>query len=780
MYDFLARFIIRHAKVILVICLLVAAYCATHVPRLGFDFTPQQLFRSTSDALDYREEFADRFGREDNLVFVIVESDDGIYDPETLKFIRDVTVGVRELDPVTASDSIATMQIPRAGDSPGVLATTPLVERNGPVSEKSAGQLRELASQEPLVRGQVVSEDGDFTAVMVWIEEEIQDVSVLSTVVDEIATVVEETGPPGDVTWRMGGVPHLRVQIVEELKRQQLTFIPGTAVAYFLVLLILFRRPSGVLGPLGVVGIAVLMTVTLMVWTGSNINIINNVLPSLIFIIAVSDSIHMLVRDAEETEAGAPRKDSVRGMIRHTGAACLLTSTTTAVGFFSLLAADTEILRNFGWQAGSGVLFAYVATLLFLPPLLLFLRPVVRKRLGGRGDENQPWLERALVRVGEIVLDHPWRFIVGGLAIAVVAGVFGSTVKIDTVLLEVYEPGHPSYETTKDLERELSGILPVEISLESSQKDTFKAPELFGKMHAIQEFAEADDVVLGTRSIVDFHQTARVALLGDPDQRDVMPESREQVEQLHLLIAGSPDDETGVNRFVTPDFQHARILLRVRDAGARQQLRLGNDLQEKLDELFAGTEISYRITGDAYVASAALDSFIRDLFVSLMFAMVIIFGMMTVVFRSLRIGLISILPNAIPLVMTFGYMGLANIDLNTTTIIIFAISLGIAVDDTIHFLARFREELHAHPDDVRTAILDAYNGAGRAILITSVMLLIGLVVLLASNFVPTRRFGTLTGITIFGAVLGDLFVLPPILYLIFRRDEEQRDEEQDD
>lgn len=775
MFDFLSRFITRHSKAILAICLLVAAYCATNVPRLGFDFTPQQLFRSTSDALDYREEFAERFGREDNLVFIVVESDDGIYNPETLQFIRDLTLKVRTLDGVETSDSIATMQIPRTGDAPGVLATTPLVEQTGAVSARAAGRLEALAEDEPLVRGQVVSEAGDFTAVMVWIAPDIQDVKVLARVISDIEQTVDQTGVPDDVSWRMGGVPHLRVQIVSELKRQQLTFIPGTALAYFLILLILFRRPSGVLGPLGVVAIATLMTVTLMVFTDSNINIINNVLPSLIFIIAVSDSIHMLVRDAEETEAGADREESVRGMIRHTGAACLLTSTTTAVGFFSLLAADTEILQNFGWQAGCGVLFAYVVTLFFLPSLLTFLKPVVRKKIGARGSDDEPWLERNLVRVGEKVLDHPWSFIVGGVAIAIVAGVFGSTVQIDTVLLEVYEPGHPVYETTLDLEEKLSGVLPVEISLESDARDTFKDPEMFTRMHAIQRFAEKDDVVLSSQSIVDYHQTARAALLGDPEQRDVMPESREQVEQLHLLITGSPDDKTGVNRFVTPDFRDARILLRVRDAGARQQLRLGNELEDELDELFAGTDVRYRITGDAYVASAALDSFIRDLFVSLMFAMAIIFGMMTIVFRSLKIGLISILPNVIPLVLTFGYMGLAGIDLNTTTIIIFAISLGLAVDDTIHFLARFREELAAHPDDVRTAVLDAYNGAGRAIVITSVMLLIGLAVLLASNFVPTRQFGKLTAITIFGAILGDLFVLPPILYLIFRRQKPDED-----
>lgn len=207
--------------------------------------------------------------------------------------------------------------------------------------------------------------------------------------------------------------------------------------------------------------------------------------------------------------------------------------------------------------------------------------------------------------------------------------------------------------------------------------------------------------------------------------------------------------------------------MRVSDVGAKAQLDLAKRLQGKLDEVLADVKgVDYRLTGDAYVASVALDSFIRDLFYSLLVAIVIIFGMMTVVFRSLKLGLISMIPNMIPLVMTFGYMGLMGINLNTTTIIIFAISLGLAVDDTIHFLARFREELHRR-DNIRDTILYTYYGAGRAILLTSVMLVIGLSVVLTSDFIPTRHFGILTSVTIGGAVFGDLILLPSLLYLLY-------------
>ncbi len=771
MYAKLAEFLMhRRLAVVLAFGVLVAV-CGSFVPQLGFDFTPQQMFRSTSDELDYREAFAERFGREDNVIFIVFESD-SIYQPELMEYLRDATMDMRKWEVVKTAESVATVRLPHAGEMPGVLSTEPIIAQSGSVDADQVSRLEELAKGEPLVEGRLVDKRGEVTVLLVWLNADLQDVTDLNAAVERVTNYLETSKPPPNTKWRLGGVPYLRAEIVESLKVQQMTFIPGTAVAYMLILLLLFRRTSGVLLPMGVVGVAALMTVAMLVLTDSSINIINNVLPSLIFIIGVSDSIHMLARDGEEMNLGRTREEAVKETVKHTGVACLLTSTTTAVGFFSLLAADTEILQDFGWQAGTGVMFAYVATILFLPAALVLLRPVHRAPMFGESGKD-PVIERALRGVGERVLNWPKTSIVLGMMFASVFAWFGSTVEIDTVLLEVYEPGHPTYQTTVFLEERLGGMLPIEISLESDEPGAFKDPETFAKMREIQEFAASEEVVLSTTSLVDYHQAARVALLGSEDERDVMPDSRAQIEQIQVLIEGGPDDQTGTAQFVTSDFQNARILLRVSDAGAKAQMALGERLKERLNELYPPeTGVRYRLTGDAYVASKALDSFIRDLFYSLLLAVGIIFLMMTAVFRSLKIGLVSTIPNLLPLVMTFGYMGFMGISLNTTTIITFAISLGLAVDDTIHFLARFREEMQTAPT-TREALLRTYDGAGRAIMLTSVMLLVGLGILLFSDFMPTRYFGTLTGITIFGAVFGDLLLLPPLLLLIYGDNDEE-------
>ncbi len=778
MYPRLARFIVTYRIPVLAVVALFFIVSLTLAPRIEFNFTPQQIFESTSDDHEYREVFAERFGREDNVVTILISGED-LMRPEVLGPLRDLTYELRLLPGFTDAQSVATMAIPRPdslSSEPhlGDLASLsgpdgiPRPVRGPPVDPARAEALAAFAMDEPLMVGRLISTTGETALLAAWIDAEIQQVSQLREITALVHQTLDHYEFPDDVALEVRGIPPLRVEIVDSLRKEQLTFVPITAFIFFLILLFLFRRTSGVFLPLGTVVIALVGTLAIMVLTQSSINIINNVLPTLIFVIGISDSIHMLTRQTEEVELGKSHNEAVRTMIRHTGAACLLTTGTTAIGFLSLQAAETSILRAFGWQAAVGVMLAYVGTLFFLSAGLTFLKPARRGR--PQADAEHPaLLERLLMAMGRRLLQRPWTVVVLSLLFCGAVAFQGHRVVVDTTILEIFGDDHPTAVATRTLERDLGGILPMEISFEADDFDRFKDPELVAAVRYLQEFAAVQDHVRSTESYVDFLQAARVAITGDVDQREALPENREQIEQLLLLISDAPDSRSGIGAFVTGDFRNTRLLLRVEDAGANAALALADELQAEIDRQFQDFDgLRIRITGDAYVASAALNSFMRDLLTSLFIAIFVIFLLMTLVFRSLKIGIISILPNCLPLLITFGFMGIAGINLNTTTIIIFAISLGIAVDDAIHFFARFVEERQRH-EDLKEALLHTYFGAGRAILLTSVLLIIGLSVLTFSDFVPTRQFGLLTGITIFSAVIADLVLLPALLYIVYSK-----------
>lgn len=780
MFDRLATLVLNHRLATIIVFALITLASLALAPRINFNFTPQQLFEGRGDDASYRETFAERFGREDNLIIVLIEAPD-VLAPPVISFIRDLTYELRRVEDIVDAQSLATVAIPRPdslssepflGDLSNLLASAPSPFQGPPVSADQARELSDFALNEPLIAGRLISLDASSAIVAARIDTRFQDVNDLRTLNERVAEQLALYELPPDTTATLAGVPPLRVEIVDSLRHEQLIFVPLTALIYLLVLIFLFRSPGGVILPLGTVLIALLTTLAMLVLTDYPINIINNVLPTLIFVIGISDSIHMLTRQAEEVEAGRPHSEAIRQMIRHTGVACLLTTGTTAIGFLSLFSAETTILRNFGWQAACGVMLAYLATILFLPAGLSFMRPARRIHTSPNAPDaprHVPTLERLLMRAGDALLARPWTVLTVSLLASGALIAQAAHVVIDTKILEVFSEDHPTYISTQTLEEDLSGILPIEISLESPERDRFKDPDVLTRIAILQQSAALHSIVLSTESPLDYLGAARAAITGDPDQRDLLPETPEQVEQLLLLIADAPDSRSGIHAFVTSDFRNARILLRVRDAGAKANLKLARELHANLEDLFPPeTNIAYRLTGDAYVASAALDSFIRDLIVSIFLALGLILVLLTLVFRSIKIGIISLLPNALPLLMTLGYMGWADININTTTIIIFAISLGIAVDDSIHFFARFIEEL-PQTDSLKEAILNTYFGAGRAILLTSVLLLIGLSVLTLSDFVPTQQFGLLTAMTIAGALVADLVILPVLLYLVLSR-----------
>ena len=778
MYDHLADFIVKRRTPILAVIGVVFVACLFTIPHLQFDFTPQQLFESTDDTHEYREIFAERFGREDNLVTILVDGED-LFDPQALEPIRDLTYELRRDDDVVDAHSVATLSLPRPDSiSAEPYLTDPRgsaedeaseVVRGPAISASDAEQLAEYAGEEPLIANRLVAADGSTALIGAWLDPEIQSATDLEEIQKRLEALIDRYELPDGMTMDVQGIPALRVTIVDQLRTEQLIFIPITAAIFLVILLFLFRRPSGVVLPLGTVIIALAATVAMLVGTDSSINIINNVLPTLIFVIGISDSIHMVTRHAEEMEVGKSHTEAVREMIRHTGLACLLTTSTTAVGFLSLLSADTQILRSFGWQAAIGVMFAYLATLFFLSASLTYMKPALRKgRHSDDGDDTTPLIERTLVAAGRRILNRPWTTVTVGLLVAGAIAIQGFNVNIDSHILEVLDEDHPSYRATETVEQELGGMLPMEISMEAEERNTFRDPEVYAAVNELQQFTADQKHVLSTESYVDYMQTARVAIVGDTGERDVMPTTSAEIEQLLLLIADAPDAEGELYDFVTSDWRNARVLARLADAGANAHLDLAEQLEERIDELFEDTDVSVRITGDAYVASAALDAFVRDLAVSLCIAIFIIFLMMAAVFRSLKIGIISLLPNCLPLLVTFGYMGYAGINLNSTTIIIFAIGLGIAVDDSIHFFARFIEE-QQRTDDLKEAILRTYHGSGRAILLTSLLLLVGMGVITFSEFVPTQQFGLLIGMTITGAILADLIILPALLYIVYSR-----------
>lgn len=761
MLDRLADFIThrRGAALGIVVALLATAVVSVVVRGVPVDFTPQALFTTYEAQQDIDARFVAQFGSTENVAMVIVRAPD-VTTPEVATYIHQLGDGLADRPFADRVESITRSAIPRAG-APGELLVDSPIEGDA-VEADEAEELRAALAGTSLLDSTLISEDRDTAVVAVFLAEGFDQMAALRPATQEMEALLLDLPPPDGVTAEVGGLPYIRVYMVERFMSDQAMLVPISLVVCMLMLFGTFRWMPAVVLPAMAVAFTGVLVIGGMALAQEPFNIINQVVPTLIITIGISDSIHLVSRYHEELDASGHRQKAARRTLVTMAAACFLTSSTTAVGFGSLAVSRTEILARFGVTAAVAVMLAYLMTVLFLPPALTLVK--APRQAGHTGSGR---IERATEWVVVKVLDHPWRTFVGSALVAAAMVALAVNVTIDTTLLEGFPEKDRIHQQTRMLEDELNGVLPMEVSLSSETAGRFDDPEVLNAVHDVQTWLETEPQVLGTRSYGDLLHEAWAAYTDDPDKRDTPFANRAQVAQLASLLEGGRPDP--LEPYVTSDRRHLRLNLQLRDDGSVATLALAERLEAQLAAALADVEdLTVELTGDAYSGSLGLDSLIRDMSSSLGLAFVIIFGIMSVLFRSPRIGLISVPANVIPLLATMAYMAVRDIPLNTTTVIIFSVSIGLAVDDTIHMLARFREE-RAEGCDIDEALRRAARGSGRAIVVTSLMLGAGMLVMLLSSFMPVRLFGELICVTLVACLFGDLLLLPAMLKLFARR-----------
>lgn len=750
--DDKAVWLLRYRVPVLVFLALVTAALATQLPRLRFDFSPQQLFETgeKDEVWRFFEQTIEWFGRDDGTLFVVLDAGEGgdTLTREHLDWLTALCEHFESADDVLRTTSIATAVSVRKNEE-------------GDLDVMVVGELpREELLADPLLVGSLVSADARLALALIDFKEDRRKIDDLTESVGSVRTWLAHNPPPQGSTASLIGIPFIRVDAVQTIRNDQTRFVPITGGIIALFLFLGFRRISRTVFALFTVFLAIVWSLSIMAIADIPVDIINSVLPSLLLVIGVSDGLHLMVRDQEEHRAGATRSEALSIAVRSLAVACFLTSFTTAAGFASLAASSTMILVRFGLIIAAGVLIAYVLTLGVLPQLLSFAPPP-----SSRGNSGQ-YFGRFALWCGHLGLRRPRTTVaIGLLAAAGLAAVGFLRVDVNVRLTELYKSDHPVPTLQRLVDEHLGGVLPFNIVVSLPQPGGHRDPDILARLAKLQDRIDEYAGVASTRSVVDLVKALHRTL--SEEGSGALPTTRDLLAQ-EWLFAEMGSEELPIDRFVAEDGKHLRILLRAKDVGGKHALGLSEEIERLGEEIFGDIEgASIGISGDAYIASKNLTTLIRDLFTSLTLASVVIFLVLLITFRSLRIALVGIVPNALPLLAILGFMGIVGMDLDVTNVVIFSIALGLAVDDTIHMLSRFREE-QAMGGATREVIERTLRGTGQAIVLTTVVLGSGMVTLMFSDFVATARFGGLTALTLGVALLADLIFLPALLLLVYR------------
>ena len=726
----------RFRAVLALLIGLAVSVAASGLLRLEFDDNHRKFFRGSSDAYEQLERLAGIFPLDENDFIVLLESE-GVFDPEAVEALRGIDGTLRQVGGVRAVYSIFDV---RSAGADG-FALAPLVPAPGspPAAYERA---RAAALEHPLVGGLLLSPDARTMLMVITQEGDELPVAGIEPLYERLQRELQRQLEGSGIRSLISGIPALRVEIIRAVQRDNLRFSVFGGGAAMLISLLLFRNLAAVLITSVAPLTGMVLSIGMLGLVGVPMNVVNHVLPALVMVIAFTDSVHLMAFFRMRRGSGASRIEAVQAAIREVGPACLMTSVTTAVAFASLAMAEAEVIRNFGIACAAATLLNFVVVITVVP--LLAATPIgdlAGTQEGGEEGARLRGMHRVLDPVGNLVTRWPGQFALLGIATMAACLIAALHLYPDFRYRENLPEDNDAYRALERADETLGGAIPLRVLVESTGDLAMTSGPGLAVLEEIDAMMLAQEGVSGTLSILNVLRS----LPGDGER------------WLPLVPASARA------RLVGMDGRSALVSGSVRDDGAAALEPVFTSIASELDQISArhpGFEM--RLTGVTYVSAVVSLSMISELALSLFAAGVIILLIIVLALRSPVLGLFSVLPNVFPLAATAALLVLADMPIQYTSVMSFTICLGIAVDDTIHFLVRYRK-LRAAGVDPDPAVRRTLREVG-AVLVTTTLIMVGSFLILQVSELPMiRLFGLMCALALTWAVIGDLLFLPAVL-----------------
>lgn len=758
----LATLIVRHPILVLAAVLAITAFFLSRMVdfrtgeiHLRIDPAMDRLIADEGPETAFYEGVRKRFGNDETLVVAVVA--DEIFSADMLARIARMTTRFQAIDAVKRVVSLATAPNIRAVE--GEIELDPFVSASGAISGDLA-RLREQALANPIYAGNLVSADGRASAIVLELHD-IPEAEFNRQGIDEqvLAIAQEERG---DAEVFITGAPRVKAETSRALLGDLRSVVIASIVVASIVAYCSFRTVRGVLVPLSTITIALIWTLGSMTWSGRSLNLVTTIIPPLLLSIGFAYTVYILSAILEAVEAGArsegaagsraaARQEPVAHALAEISLSMAMNALTTGIGFLSCAISPIAAIAEFGIFSTVGTLAVTIVSFTFTPAVFVLL-PLPERVVTHRGPSRIDALFERLAHFDIRYRKHI--FAAAGVLCAV--ALYGVTrVDVSNDLIENFLPGAPvrvHFETIND---RLGGANAFHVVVEARERDAFKQPKNLAIIADLQKWLARRPEVGSATSIVDHLKTINWAFHDNDPASLSIPGSTAAIDQ--LLFFGATDD---LRQLVDSRYQVTRILVRARTSKGAALHALFADIQSYLETKLP-RDLSGQATGNIVLVNKAIDGLSRGQGQSLVIATVSIYLIMALCFASFRIGLLALVPNFLPVLVYFGTMGLAGVELNTVTGLVACIVLGIAVDDTIHYMLRFGEEARAHGDETAGTVA-ALRGVGRPVTYTSLALCLGFLTLTATNLRSFIQFGALSSFTLLVAWILDVTLTPAL------------------
>jgi predicted RND superfamily exporter protein len=763
-WETIARLILRNKIFILIAVILATVFFSMQWKHMRFTYTEANMLPDEHEVNITYNDFLKVFGEEGNLIVLGIK-DSSLFSVKQLNAWNKLADSFKSFDEVETVLSIKDLQKLVKNTQKKQFDLEPFIKDSIASIEQIDKLQDELFKQYPFYDNFLFNAETKTIRTAIYLKKDIVNTSARKDfIIDILMPQIEVFESKNELDVRISGMPYIRTLNAQNIIDEIPIFIGAALFVTSLIFFLFFRSFRATFISLIVVCIGVMWTFGIIGILGYEITVLTALIPPLIIVIGIPNCIFLINKYQHEVKSHGNKVKSLQRVITKVGNATLMTNVTTASGFATFILTESKLLKEFGIVASLSILAIFILCLLVIPIMYTFLPYPKQRHLE---HLNKRWIG-GFVDWMEHMVKHKKITIYVTALVLIIASMLGiNQIRISGSLIEDMPQDKEFFRDIRFFEDEFKGIMPLEIMVDTKRKKGVMKLATLKRIDELEELIVETPELSKPISVVSLVKYSKQAYYNGNPKYYQLPTSQENSFILSYAKNSNSDVDL-LKNFVDSTGQYARITTFMKDIGTDKMERIEENLQNKINKVFPEERYNVIMTGKALVFQKGTKYLVRNLVISLTLAIFLISLFMAYLFRSFRMIIVSLIPNLLPLLVTAGLMGYLGVPIKPSTILVFSIAFGISVDDTIHFLAKYRQELQANNWKIRKSVYAALRETGVSMFYTSIVLFFGFSVFTISSFGGTVALGALVSVTLLFAMLSNLLLLPSLLLSLER------------
>lgn len=763
-WETIARLILRNRIGIIVVILISTYFFSLQWDKMRFTYTEANLLPDDHEVNIEYNAFLKTFGDEGNLIVIGVK-DSSLFTVAHLNAWNALSSSFKNYKEVETVVSIKDLQKLVKNNKEQQFDLVPFIKDSLTSSNEIETLQKELFEQYPFYDNFLFNKNSKAVRSAIYLDKNIVNTPARKDfITDILIPKINQFEASTNLNVRISGMPYIRTLNSQNIIDEIGTFIAAALLVTSIIFFFFFRSFRATFISMIVVLIGVMWTFGIIGLLEYEITVLTALIPPLIIVIGIPNCIFLINKYQHEVNKHGNKAKSLQRVISKIGNATLMTNITTASGFATFIITDSKLLKEFGTVASLSILAIFILCLLIIPIIYSYMPMPKDKHLE---HLNKRWINTFVDWMENMVRYKKITIYVTSL-ILLVASIIGIyQIKISGSLIEDMPRKAEFYQDIKFFESEFNGVMPLEIMVDTKRKKGVMKLSTLKRMNELEELITEIPQLSKPISVVSLVKYSKQAYYNGNPKYYQLPSAQENSFILSYAKNSSQDVDL-LKNFVDSTGQYARITTFMKDVGTDKMERIEENLIDKINKIFPKENYTVSLTGKAYLFQKGTHFLVNNLILSLSLAIILISLFMAYMFRSFRMIIVSLIPNLLPLLITAGLMGYLGVPIKPSTILVFSIAFGISVDDTIHFLAKYRQELQANHWKIRKSVYAALRETGVSMFYTSIVLFFGFSVFIISSFGGTVALGALVSATLLFAMLANLLLLPSLLLSLER------------